>query len=184
MKKTILLLIYFLSVFVANGQEPAPPTQEWCKWAFQQLPDHRDISEVDAKAFSVDFHTLLKIAFAINDWEIEKDPGYIGSGEFLAYWYAGNGDSPSSFRGHSIQYKVGKVKDGKTSVEITIRIPERPPYEPVNLRFTMYLVYENESWRIDDWFNWDFNERGFEGSMREDCRRYISWYANQIPEKP
>ena len=102
MNKATILLICFLSAFVAHGQEPTPPSQEWCKWAFQQLPDHRDISEVDAKAFSVDFYTLLKIAFAINDWEIEKNPGYIGSGEFLAYWYAGNGDSPLSFRGHTI----------------------------------------------------------------------------------
>ena len=68
MNKATILLICFLSAFVAHGQEPTPPSQEWCKWAFQQLPDHRDISEVDAKAFSVDFYTLLKIAFAINDW--------------------------------------------------------------------------------------------------------------------
>lgn len=183
MRKAIILFSCLFSVLVSQGQEPAPPTQEWCKWAFQQLPDHRDISEVDAKAFSVDFYTLLKIAFAINDWEIEKDPGYIGYGEFLAYWYAGNGDSPLSFQGHSIHFKVGKVQDRKTDVEITIRIPERSPYKPISLRFTMHLVFENEAWRIDDWFNWDYNEKGFEGSMREDCRRYISWYANQIPEK-
>ena len=88
MKKTFLLLLCLLSVLVAHGQELAPPTQEWCEWAFRQLPDHRDIAEVDAKAFSVDFYTLLKIAFAINDWEIEKDPGYIGSGYFwlLVCW--------------------------------------------------------------------------------------------------
>ena len=113
MKKTILLLICFLSAFVAHGQEPAPPTQEWCKWAFQQLPDHRDISEVDAKAFSVDFYTLLKIAFAINEWEIEKDPGYIGSGEFLAYWYAGNGDSPLVFEGIPSVIKLGLCRMGR-----------------------------------------------------------------------
>ena len=79
-----------------------------------------------------------------------------------------------------IQYKVGKVKDGKTSVEITIRIPERPPYEPVNLQFTMYLVYENESWRIDDWFDWN---DGMNGSMRKALRGYIRWFADQIPER-
>ena len=180
MKKTFLLLFCLLTVFVAHGQEPLPPTQEWCEWAFRQLPDHRDIAEVDAKAFSVDFYTLLKIAFAINDWEIEKDPGYIGSGEFLAYWYAGNGDSPLSFRGHTIRYKVGIVQDGKTSVDITIHIPERSPYEPVNLRFTMYLVYENESWRIDDWFDWN---DGMNGSMRKALRGYIRWFADQIPER-
>ena len=88
MKKTFLLLLCLLSVLVAHGQEPAPPTQEWCEWAFQQIPDHRNISEVDSKAFSVDFHTLLKIAFAVNEWEHQKNPGDIGSGEFLAYWYA------------------------------------------------------------------------------------------------
>ena len=181
MKKTFLLLLCLLTVFVAHGQEPSPPTQEWCEWAFRQLPDHRDIAEVDAKAFSVDFYTLLKIAFTINDWEIEKDPGYIGSGEFLAYWYAGNGDSPLSLRGHTIRYKVGIVQDGKTNVDIIIRIPERSPYEPVNLRFTMYLVYENESWRIDDWFDWN---DGMNGSMRKALRGYIRWFADQIPEKP
>ena len=67
MKKAIILVSCFLSAFAAHGQEPAPPTQEWCKWAFQQIPDHRDIAEVDAEAFSVDFYTLLKIALsAIN----------------------------------------------------------------------------------------------------------------------
>ena len=180
MKKTFLLLICFLSVFVTHGQEPAPPTQEWCEWAFRQLPDHRDIAEVDANAFSVDFYTLLKIAFEIDEWEHKKNPGDIGA-EFLFYWYAGNGDSPLSFRGHTIQYKVGKVQDGKTSVEITIRIPERSPNKPITLRFTMYLVYENNAWRIDDWFDWN---DGMNGSMRKALRGYIRWYANQIPENP
>ena len=179
MKKTILLLICFLSAFAAHGQEPAPPTQEWCEWAFQQIPDHRNISEVDSKAFSVDFHTLLKIAFAVDEWEHQKKPGDIGA-EFLFYWYAGNGDSPLDDPNHSIQYKVGKVQDGKTTMDITIHTPT---WSREYHRFTMHLIFENDAWRIDDWFNWDYKERGFEGSMREDCRKYISWYANQIPEK-
>ena len=180
MKKAILFLFCFLSAYVVHGQRPTPPTQEWCKWAFQQLPDHRNISEVDPKAFSVDFYTLLKVAFTIDEWEVEKYPGEIGYGEFLAYWYAGNGDSPLADWGHTIRYKVGTVQDGKTSVEITIQIPDRSPYKPVNLRFTMYLVYENESWRIDDWFDWN---DGMNGSMRKALRGYIRWYANQIQEK-
>ena len=182
MKKTILILICFLSVCAAHGQEPAPPTQEWCKWAFQHTPDHRDIAEVDAKAFSADFYTLLKIAFAIDEWEHRKNPGEIGA-EFLFYWYAGNGDSPLDDPDHSIQYKVGKVQDGKTNVAVIIRTPAWLPNGPEYHRFIMHLIFEDDAWRIDDWFNWGFYERGFEGSMREDCRRYISWYANQIPEK-
>ena len=158
MKKTFFLLLCILSVLVAHGQEPAPPTQEWCDWAF---------------------YTLLKIAFEIDEWEHKKNPGDIGA-EFLFYWYAGNGDSPLDDPDHSIQYKVGKVQDGKTTMDITIHTPT---WSREYHRFTMHLIFENDAWRIDDWFNWDYKERGFEGSMREDCRKYISWYANQIPEK-
>ena len=181
MKKSILFLLCFLSVLAAHGQEPAPPMQGWCQWAFQQIPDHRNISEVDSEAFSVDFFTLLKIAFTIDEWESEKNPGDIGGGEFLFYWYAGNGDSPLEDPAHSIQYKVGKVQDGKTTVDITIRTPGWLPYGPEYHRFTMNLTYEDSAWRIDDWFNWEFKERGFNGSMREDLRKYIVWFADQIP---
>lgn len=73
------------------------------------------------------------------------------------------------------------MQDGKTSVEITIRIPERSPYKTITLRFTMYLVYENNAWRIDDWFDWN---DGMNGSMRKALRGYIRWYANQNPENP
>jgi hypothetical protein len=180
MKKALLLLICFLSVYVAHGQEPAAPTQEWCEWAFQQIPDHRNISEVDSRAFSVDFHTLLKVAFAIDEWEQEKNPGDIGA-EFLFYWYAGNGDSPLDDPDHSIQYKVGKVQDGKTTVDITIHTPSWPPEYH---RFTMHLVFENDAWRIDDWFNWDYNERGFGGSMTEDLKQYIHWFGEEIQYSP
>lgn len=181
MKKAVLVLICVLSVHLAHGQEPAPPTQKWCEWAFQQIPDHQDLSEVDPQAFSVDFYALLKIAFAIDEWECEKNPGDIGGGEFLSYWYAGNGDSPLDDPDHSIQYKVGRIRDGKTAVAITIRTPAWLPYGPEYHRFTMYLTYEDSAWRIDDWFNWDYAERGFNGSMREDLRKYIVGFAEQIP---
>ena len=172
MKKAILLFCCLISSLIAFGQEPTPPTQEWCKWAFQQLPDHRNISEVDAKAFSTDFETLLKIAFLIDEWEHKKNPGDIGA-EFLFYWYAGNGDSPLDDPNHSIQYKVGKVQDGKTNVAVIIRTPAWLPNGPEYHRFIMHLIFEDDAWRIDDWFNWGDYERGFNPSMRKDLKDYI-----------
>jgi len=161
--------------------EPAPPTQEWCGWAFRQIPDHRDLSEVDSRAFSADFNTLLKIAYTIADWEQVKEPGQIGP-EFLWYWYAGNGDSPLDDPGHTIQYKVGKVQDWKTAVYVVIHTPGRLPYGPEYHRFTMYLIYENGAWRIADWFNWDDAERGFPGSMRKQVKDYLGWFEKAVPD--
>ena len=178
MKKTIILLCCLLSCLIACGQNPAPPTQQWCKWAFRQIPDHSGLSEVDAKAFSNDFRTLLKVAYVIEEWEIEKYPGELGGWEFLAYWYAGNGDSPLDDPNHTVQYKVGKVQDGKTSVDISIHAPSWLPEVP---RFTMNLVYENGAWRIDDWLNWDYKERGFEPSMRKEVKNYIKGFEKEIP---
>ncbi len=181
MKKTIIILCCLLSSIIAFGQEPMPPTLKWCKWAFQQIPDHRDISEVDAEAFSNDFRALLKVAFTIEDWEIEKYPGELGGWEFLAYWYAGNGDSPLDDPNHTVQYKVGKVQDGKTTVDISIHTPGWLPYGPDYHRFTMCLIFENGAWRIDDWLNKDYEERGFEPSMRKDLKSYVRYFEKEVP---
>lgn len=175
-----VLFICFLSVLNVRGQEP--PTREWCEWAFRQIPDHGDLSDVDGRAFSVDFYTLLSVAYTIEKWEREKNPAEIGEWEFLAYWYAGNGDSPLDDPNHSIQYKAGNVLDGKVKVDIIIHTPSWPPYGPEYHRFTMNLVYENRAWRIDDWFNWDFENRGFNGSMKKDLKGYIRWFEKQIPD--
>lgn len=181
MKKTILLLGCLLPCLIAFAQEPPPPTQKWCAWAFQQIPDHRNISEVDADAFSIDFRTLLRVAFLIEDWEQKKNPGDFGW-EFLAYWYAGNGDSPLDDPNHTVEYKVGKVQDGRTTVDISVHTPSWLPYGPEYHRFTMNLVYENEAWRIDDWLNRDYEERGFNPSMRKDLKSYIRSFEKEVPE--
>ena len=44
----------------------------------------------------------------------------------------------------------------------------------------MHLVFENDAWRIDDWFNWDYNERGLDGSMTEDLKQYIHWFGEEV----
>ncbi len=173
MRKTFLLLLCLFPVLIVQGQEPTPPTQEWCEWAFRQIPDHRDLSEVDTRAFSDDFFTHLMAAFALEKWEREKYPGELGEWEFLAYWYAGNGDSPLDDPDHTIQYDVGKVQGGKTKVNITIHTPGWPPHSPEYHRFTMSLIHEKGAWVIDEWYNWDYAGRGFEGSMRKDLENYI-----------
>ena len=182
MKKALSLFFLFFPILIAHSQEPepAPPTREWCEWAFRQIPDHRNISEVDAKAFSTDFGTLLKIAFLIDEWEQEKHPGNNGW-EFLWYWYAGNGDSPLDDPNHTIEYKIGRVQDGRSSVDISIHTPGWLPYGPEYHRFRMCLVYEKGAWRIDDWLNKDDEERGRNPSMREDLKVCIRVFEKKVP---
>ena len=56
MKKLFLLFTIIVLVFAGCSIRPAKPTQEWCKWAFNQIPDHKDISEIDSTAFSAEFY--------------------------------------------------------------------------------------------------------------------------------
>ena len=91
MKKLFLLFTIIVLVFAGCSIRPAKPTQEWCKWAFNQIPDHKDISEIDSTAFSAEFYGLLKDAYKAMDREIEMYPGMLGDYEFLFYWYDGSG---------------------------------------------------------------------------------------------
>jgi hypothetical protein len=173
MRKSVLLLLCLFSVLITHGQEPAPPTQEWCEWAFRQIPDHRNLSEVETRAFSYDFFTHLMTAYALMEWEREKYPEELGEWEFLAYWYAGNGDSPLDEPDHSILYEVGTVQEGKTKVDIIIHAPAWRSIGMEHRKFSMPIVYEKGAWAIDDWYDRDFIERGFGVSMKEQMENYI-----------
>ena len=109
------------------------------------LPSFEINLSSSAKAFSTDFGTLLKIACLIKEWEQEKNSEDFG-GEFLFYWYAGNGDSPLDDPNQIIEYKMGRVQNGRTSVNISIHTPGWLPCGPAYHRFTMFLVYENDAW--------------------------------------
>ena len=87
MNKAILVLICFLSAFVAHGQEPTPPTQEWCEWAFKQIPDHKLLAEVDSAAFSTDFYGLLKEVEELSFWEEEVCECRTDGNDLIYYWY-------------------------------------------------------------------------------------------------
>lgn len=175
MRKGIVIVFLLLSCVIAFGQNKlTSPTQEWCEWAFRQIPDHKALSKVDSTAFSLDFYTLLSMAFTIDKWELGKDPGEMGYGEFLAYWYAGNGDSPLDEPNYSIQYLVEEVQNGESSVLITIHTPEWRSFE--YHRFTMKVVFENGAWRIDDWINRNISNPI---SMRQELKNYINWFVKQ-----
>ena len=45
----------------------------------------------------------------------------------------------------------------------------------------MFLVYENDAWRIDDWLNKDSEERGFNPSMRKDLKNCIRVFEKKVP---
>ena len=66
-------------------------------------------------------------------------------------------------------------------MDISIHTPGWLPYGPEYHRFTMFLVYENDAWRIDNWLNKDFEERGFNPSMRKDLKDYIRIFEKMVP---
>ena len=71
MKRTIILLCCLLPGIIAFGQGPEPPTQEWCKWAFGQIPDNTVFADADSTAFSSDFYCLLKEVDRLDEWFFE-----------------------------------------------------------------------------------------------------------------
>lgn len=171
-----LLFCGILAVVIAQGQVLDPPTKDWCIWAFCQLPDHRDISKVDSTAFSSDFFAQLKTAFAIHRKELHNQPGYLSDGEFLAYWYAENADSPLTDPKYSIRYDIGNPQGDKVDVNITITTPSWGADSKYH-RYKMSLIHENGSWRIDDWL--DKNH----GELNTPMRKYLQSYLGRRTRK-
>ena len=171
MNKAILVLICFLSPFVSHGQEPTPPTQEWCEWAFKQIPDHTLLSEVDSAAFSTDFYGLLKEVEELSFWEEEVCECRTDGNDLIYYWYDilfeesyfDKETTTVSFRYTSITPETGEVL-------ITIHHPDifAPGSTDEYSRHTMYLLFESGAWRIDEWDN-----------RRDGFREYIE-YASRL----
>ncbi len=168
MKKLFLLFTIIVLVFAGCSIRPAKPTQEWCKWAFNQIPDHKDISEIDSTAFSAEFYGLLKEAYKAMDREIEMYPGMLGDYEFLFYWYDGNGDSILEPEDSELKFETTEVADGKTTVKVKVYAPSFAPYSPTDYEFDMSLVYEDGLWRIDDW-----STPTSESTMKDQVKSYL-----------
>ena len=156
MKRAILLFICSLSNLIVHGQEPEPPTQEWCEWAFTQLPQDRELSKVDSTAFSAEFYELLKKAIETEEWDRVHFPDIHSDWNPWTHWYSGITGPLHSDVNTILTTEVLPVNEKRTTVVYTIQIIQPfPPNKHQNYR--MPIVYENGAWRIDDW-----NELGLE----------------------
>ncbi|MBR6863635.1 MAG: hypothetical protein IKM75_02135 [Bacteroidales bacterium] len=156
MKRILLLVISFFPILNTFGQEPSPPTQEWCEWALGQLPDQKSLSEVDSTAFSSDFYCLLKEIDRLDEWFFEtyecKPPG----AGCTNYWYS---DMESDMENSRLDGGRAKVyfdfspkspREGE--VLVTIDHPDYLNYDGTRVsKYRMSVKYENGAWRIHGW---------------------------------
>ena len=180
MKRALLILLSSLLPLISQGQERhTPPTREWCEWAFLQLPDHRDLSEVAADAFSEEFYRLLSNAFEAKDDNLDM-------WLFLTHWY--NERVKPSLNNNvvaTLSFQVQNIKDCQGIVHYTITVPGRIPFNSKRFNYSMDIVFEKGDWRIDDWT--DLNREWTE-SMRfliEECLFFRNEAPNQeISDRP
>ena len=152
MKRMIILLCCLLSSIIAFGQDPKPPTQEWCEWAFGQLPDRKSLSEVDSTACSSDFYCLLKEVDRLDEWYLEtyecKPPG----ADCTMYWYSDMEGSRLDGGRAKVYFDFTPRSPLEGEVIVTIDHPDYLNYDGTRVsKYRMSVKYENGAWRINDW---------------------------------
>ena len=152
MKKAALLFIIFAPFQIAHSQEPAPPTREWCEWAFRQIPDQKMLSEVDSTAFSSDFYCLLNEIERLDEWFFEtyecKPPG----AGCLNYWYSDMEASRLDGDRAKVSFDFAPKPALEGEVIVTIDHPDYLNYDGTRVtKYRMSVKYENGDWRINDW---------------------------------
>lgn len=152
MKRILLLVISFFPILNTVGQEPSPPTQEWCKWAFGQLPDQKSLSEVDSTAFSSDFYCLLKEVDRLDEWYLEtyecKPPG----ADCTMYWYSDMEGSRLDGGRAKVYFDFTPRSPLEGEVIVTIDHPDYLNYDRTRVsKYRMPVKYEKGAWRINDW---------------------------------
>ena len=156
MKRILLLVTSLFSILNTFGQEPSPPTQEWCEWAFGQLPDQKSLSEVDSTAFSSDFYCLLKEVDRLDEWFFETYECEPPGAGCTNHWYSDMESDMESSRLDGGRAKVYFDFTPKSPLEgevlVTIDHPDYLNYDGTRVsKYRMYVKYENGAWRIDDW---------------------------------
>lgn len=152
MKKATVLFILFFAFLMVKGQEPVPPAREWCEWAFQQIPDHKNLEEVDSTAFSSDFYCLLKEVDRLNTWEEEACDCKPMGGDCLLYWYSDMEGSRLDGGRAKRSFEFAPKTPLEGVVTVTIDHPDFLNYDGTRVtKYPMSVVYENGAWRINDW---------------------------------
>ena len=152
MKKVSGVFIVFFAFLIAHGQEPALPTQEWCRWAFQQIPDRKLLSQVDSTAFSSDFFCLLNEIGRLDEWFFEtyecKPPG----AGCLNYWYSDMEASRLDGDRAMVSFDFAPKPALEGEVIVTIDHPDYLNYDGTRVTtYRMSVKYEKGDWRINDW---------------------------------
>ena len=152
MKNTALFFILFSGILTACGCRPAPPTQEWCEWAFWQIPDNKPLSKVDSTAFTADFYCLLKEVKRLSTWEFETYDMKPEGDDCLYYWY--NGMEGSVFDGGRATLSLSFTPVSRLSGEVAVTI-DHPDYLYLDgthiSHHKISVIFENDAWRINDW---------------------------------
>lgn len=171
MKRVLLILLFSLLPLYSQGQgSQAPPTREWCEWAFWQLPDHRHFSEVAPEAFSEEFYRLLIIAY---EAKADKPDEWL----FLTHWYIDEvKPSLDNKVVAALSFQVDSIKESQGIVQYTITVPGRFPLNSRRFNYSMDIVFENGAWRINDWT--DLNREWAE-SMRFLIDDFL-YYRNEL----
>ena len=152
MKKTVLFFILFSGILTACGCRPAPPTQEWCEWAFWQIPDNKPLSKVDSTAFTADFYCLLKEVDRLSTWEFETYDMKPEGDDCLYYWY--NGMEGSVFDGGRATLSLSFTPVSRLSGEVAVTIdhPDYLYFDGTHIsHHKISVIFENDAWRINDW---------------------------------
>lgn len=151
MKKLAQLFI-LCTILFACGQEPAPPSQEWCEWAFWQIPDHKPLSQVDSTAFSADFFYLLKEVDRLSTWEYETFDFKPAGADCLSHWY--DWMEGSRFDGGRATLSFTFTPTSHMAGEVSVTIDHPDFLNGDNTRVSHHeisVVYEDDAWRINDW---------------------------------
>ena len=152
MKKAVLLFILFFPFLIVHAQEPAPPSQEWCEWAFRQIPDHKKLGEADSTAFSSDFYCLLREVDRLNEWGFDTYGWKPEGADSMLYWYSDMEGSRLDGGRAKLSFEFTPETPLEGVVSVTIDHPDYLNNDGTRVtKYPMSIVYENGDWRINDW---------------------------------
>ena len=152
MKRMIILLCCLLPSIIAFGQDPKPPTQEWCEWAFKQVPDQKSLSKVDSTAFSDEFYCLLKELDRLCTWEEKTYQCKPDGADCLRYWYSDMESTRLEGDRAKVYFGFTPKSPREGEVIVTIDHPDYMNYDGTRVsKYRMSVKCEKGAWRINDW---------------------------------